>query len=70
MEKKRVKKGNEEYYLSNTYVIDGVTCNVYRPILSDYQRKIREEMVKDALAEFGRTLLDLGEYETLQEGAQ
>jgi DNA polymerase-3 subunit delta' len=35
-----------------------------------YQRKIREEMVKDALAEFGRTLFELGEYETLQEGAQ
>jgi hypothetical protein len=58
----------DEYYLASTHVIDGVTCNVYRPILTDYQRKLREEMVKDALAEFGRCLFERGEFDCLQDG--
>jgi hypothetical protein len=57
---KTIKKGKDEYYLSNTYKVGNVTCNVYRPILTDYERHIREEMVKDALASFGRSLYDLG----------
>ena len=45
-----------ETYRTKTIVVGNAVVNIHRPILSDKERVEREEMVKTALANFGRAL--------------
>ena len=45
----------DKYYLEKIIVVDGVTANIYRPILTEEERKAREEIVCQGIAEFGRS---------------
>lgn len=56
----RVKGKQDEYYLSNTHTYGNITVNVYRPILTEAERKKREEAVKEELGRYGRALVDAG----------
>ena len=61
------KGKQDEYVLSNTHTYGNVTVNVYRPILTDLERRKREEAVKEALAEYGRALYDAGLWHLLED---
>ena len=45
-----------ETYRTKTIVVGNCKINIHRPILSDKERLEREEIVKNALAQFGRAL--------------
>ena len=50
----------DTYVKTSTYVYGNVTVHVHRPILTEYERHKREEACKEALARFGRYLVDAG----------
>lgn len=45
-----------ETYRTTTIRVGNCTINIHRPILTDKERLEREEVVKTALANFGRAL--------------
>lgn len=45
-----------ETYRTRTIVVGNCTINIHQPILTNKERLEREEMVKTALANFGRAL--------------
>ena len=45
-----------ETYRTRTIVVGNCTINIHQPILTNKERLKREEMVKTALANFGRAL--------------
>lgn len=55
-----VKEGGNmnktETYRTTTIKVGNCTINIYHPILTEKERLEREEMVKTALANFGRAL--------------
>lgn len=58
----------DEYYVSSVHDIDGVKVVVHRPILTDYQRMIREKMAADTIADvlgklYEEGKIDLDDYD-------
>ena len=61
------KGKQDEYVLSSTHTYENVTVNVYRPILTDLERRRREEAVKEELGRYGRALYDAGLWHLLED---
>ena len=45
-------KNEDEYYPPVTYKYDGITVKVYRPILTEQERKRRMQQIANAAARF------------------
>lgn len=57
----------DEYYVASIVEVDGGTCTVYRPILTEYERKIREKIASEMIASVFRNVADRGEWDLYEE---
>ena len=57
----------DEYYVASIVEVDGCTCVVHRPILTEHQRKVREANAAEMIASVFRNIADRGEWELYEE---
>ena len=57
----------DEYYVASIVEVDGCTCVVHRPILTEHQRKVREANAAEMIASVFRNIADRGEWDLYEE---
>ena len=57
----------DEYYVASIVEDGGNVCTIYRPILTDYERKIREKTAAEMIASVFRNVADRGEWDLYEE---
>jgi hypothetical protein len=57
----------DEYYVASVVEVDGCKCTIYRPILTDYERRIREKTAAEMIASVFRNIADRGEWDLYEE---
>lgn len=66
-ERVRNPRLKDEYYVASIVEMDGCRCTVYRPILTEHQRKVREENAAEMIASVFRNIADRGEWDLYEE---
>ena len=66
-ERVRNPRLKDEYYVASVVEVDGSTCVVHRPILTEEQRTVREKTASEMIASVFRNVADRGEWELYEE---